>query len=70
MVIFARIPVSGFAYKTGVKNIRNVIKREITFPVSLITPFKIEKIKPNPRVNKRIGRMTMGSNRMPMLGVT
>jgi len=68
-VIFARIPASGFAYKIGVKNMKKVIKREITFPASLMTPFKIERTKPSPRVKKRTGRIMTGMKRMAIFGV-
>jgi hypothetical protein len=48
---------------------KKVIKREITVPASLMTPFKIERTKPSPRVNNRIGKIMTGTKRMAIFGV-
>jgi len=65
----AKIPVFGLAYKTGVKNFRNIKRIEMIFPISLITPFNREVKKPKPNVNKRSGIINIGKSKLIILGV-
>lgn len=51
----ASIPALGLAYKTGVKNIKNVMNTGRIFPISLTTPFIREKMKLSPNVSNTIG---------------
>ena len=67
-MIRASMPVVGLAYKIGVKNIKNVIRIESIFPISLTIPFRSEKIKPRPRVNNIMGIINSGISSMAVLG--
>ncbi len=67
-MIVAKNPDFGFAYKTGVKNIRNIINIEIIFPISLMTPFIREVKNPNPRVNKNKGIINKGIDIIQIVG--
>lgn len=58
----------GFGYKMGVKNIKNVINIEIIFPISLKIPFKIDRIKPRPRVKIKTGSIRIGNKHMAACG--
>jgi hypothetical protein len=55
-----KIPVLGFAYSTGVRNIRKVISTDNELPMSLTTLLKREKRKPKPSVIKTTGIMKRG----------
>jgi len=69
LVICESNPVVGLAYKIGVKNIKNVIRIESIFPISLTIAFRSEKIKPRPRVNNIMGIINSGISNMAVLGV-
>jgi hypothetical protein len=69
VVKVARMPVSGFAYKIGVKNIKKVTTTEIKFPMSLITPLRIERRSPSPRVIRRMGNMKNNAKRIVIDGI-
>jgi len=64
----ASTPLSGFLYKIGVKNIKNVINTERAFPISLTTPLRREKIKPSPSVSNIIGIVNIGINKIFIFG--
>lgn len=68
--MYPNIPVVGFSYRTGVKSIKNVTITESKFPISLITPFKSDRIKPSPKVRNNIGTIRKGMSKIASLGKT
>ena len=62
-------PVPVFAYKTGVKNIKKVINTESAFPMSLMTAFSNDKIKPRPSVRNSKGIAIKGTNKIHACGI-
>ena len=63
------IPTFGFAYNTGVKNMRNVISIGRALPISLATALNKDRINPRPTVKNKIGIMINGISRIPAFGV-